>query len=173
MNKNERIELHCHSKAGGSGTMFPGELLSAISDAGIGAFAITDESVVGAYPELEQVWATGNYKARPIFGMEMLVSDVENSIYSISVLIRDEVGKKNLFGIISANSSDKPHPVYELDDLLLAREGLLIGSGNESGRLYHAALSGASHEELKQILSIVDYVEVLPGDKYIEAIERL
>ncbi len=90
---------------------------------------------------------------------------------SISVLIKNETGKKTLFKIISSNESEEPHPLYALENVIKDHEGLLLGSGIEKGRLYKAALSGAGHDELRKIISCFDYVEVLPGTQY-EAVNK-
>lgn len=172
MNNKERIELHCHSKFGGKATMYPGELIRYLSEMGMTAFAITDESSVVAYPELEMVWETDKYTAKPLYGMEMLVAD-NGDRYHISVLIKNEAGKSLLYRMITENTCEEPHPVYKLDTLLHNREGLLIGSGTDKGRLYALVLADSCDDVIKGELSKYDYVEVLPFAKYEEINKRI
>lgn len=168
MNENRnRIELHCHSKAGGNATMYPGEIIRYLSELGMPAFAITDESNIGAFPELEMVWETGKYNSRPIYGMEIMVDGIyEGEVDYMSVLVKNEHGKRALYKLISGNVSIEPYPLFKFSDFVDNREGLLLGSGNENGRLYKFAMRGMEEKELSKVISTYDYVEVLPGKKY-------
>ncbi|MBQ0027014.1 MAG: PHP domain-containing protein [Lachnospiraceae bacterium] len=172
MEKRERIELHCHSEFGGMATMYPGELIRYLSDKGMPAFAITDESNIIAYPELDMVWNTGKYSARPIYGMEMIVE--ENQLrYTVSVLIKNEEGKRALYRMISQNASNEKVQTFALADLLNNREGLLIGSGTDKGKIYSLTLSNASDEKISRELTRYDYIEVLPYEEYKAANQRI
>ena len=139
--------------------MHPGELIRYLSEIGMLAFAITDESSVMAYPELEMVWETGKYTAKPLYGMEMLVSDNDDR-YCISVLMKNEEGKSSLYRMITENTCEDPYPIFDLDTLLNNREGMLIGSGTDKGRLYALALTDSSDVVIKDELSKYDYVEL-------------
>lgn len=175
MTGNEkRIELHCHSKAGGNSSMYPGEILKYLSECGMSAFAITDESGIYAYPELEMVWETGYYSARPIYGMEARIDGiVEGKCDSISVLVKNEIGKKALYRLFSDEKSEEVHPVFTLDKFIENREGLLLGSGTEGSRVYKLARSGAGDDVLKDELCLYDYIEVLPHKEYEAANKRI
>ena len=90
MGNTERIELHCHTKAGGNATMYPGELISYASMMNFPAIAITDRSNIFAFPEMQSVYETGKYSARPIFGMEMLARGKnDKEIYTVSILVKN------------------------------------------------------------------------------------
>ena len=169
MIKNKtRIELHCHSKYGGKATMYPGEIVKYLSEMGMPAFAITDESNIGAFPELEMVWETGKYLSRPIYGMEILVEGIDGDTDHLSMLIKNENGKKALYKLISENESLEQYSLFKFDDLIENRDGLLLGSGTEKGRLYKSVMQGKTEKELKEIIFIYDYVEVLPAKQYEE-----
>ena len=172
MNEKERIELHCHSTFGGNATMYPGEIIRYLSEKGMPAFALTDESSITAYTELEEVWETGEYISRPIYGMEMPVSDCDET-FSISVLVKNEIGKINLYKMVSNNDSVEPFPCFAITDLLKNREGLLIGSGTDKGRVYRLASNQLSDEEIKKEFSIYDYIEVLPFKEFESATKRI
>lgn len=165
MISKKRIELHCHSKLSGKGTMYPGELIRYMSEEGVPAFAITDETGILAYPELEQVWETGKYTSRPIYGLEANVSEGDEK-NSISVLIKNEVGKRFIYGLLTSNATEDFVPYFDLDVLLKNRKGLLLGSGTYKGRVYTKALNGLSDVELKKELSLYDYIEILPYKEY-------
>lgn len=168
----KRIELHCHSKAGGKATMYPGEIIRYLSDVGMPAFAVTDESNIGAFPELEMVWKTGKYISRPIYGMEIMVEGIYDVADHMSVLIKNEHGKRTLYKLISENKSVEAYPLFNLADFIDNRDGLLLGSGNENGRLYKLVMHGIEEEKLREAISIYDYVEVLPGKQF-EAINKI
>ena len=167
VNEKQRIELHCHSKFGGNSTMYPGEIVRYLSENGMPAFAITDESNINAYPELEMVWETGKYLSRPIFGMEIMVEGVKcGEVDHLSVLIKNETGKKALYHIITESESEEPHPIFQLKAFLENREGFLLGSGTEKGRLYKMVFAGMNDEALKEEIKQYDYIELLPCKEY-------
>lgn len=165
MNSDERIELHIHSKCGGDSTVYPGEIIKKLNDRGIPAVSITDTSSIYAFPEIEKVYETGNYETRPIYGMEMPVMEGDGNIYSISVLVKNMSGLMKLYDLISDNHSTEDYPVYQLEDLLRCRDGLLLGSGVENGKIYKMLMSHVCIADLKAALSMFDYVEVVPFEK--------
>lgn len=170
----KRIELHCHSKAGGNATMYAGELIRYASMMNMPAIAITDRSSILAFPEMEDVIAWGAYSARPIYGMEMLIKDrADDDVSTITILIKDETGKQNLYSIISETIGDMAYPVYDKKILLERREGLLIGSGAENGKLRKMAKDGATDDELRTGIAELDYVEILPYEIDRKINERL
>lgn len=167
MISKKRIELHCHSKFSGRGTLYPGELVRYMSEEGAPAFAITDETGILAYPELEQVWETGKYTARPIYGIEVALSG-DDAGQSISVLVRNETGKRFIYNHLLKNTSEELNLGFDFSTLIQNRDGLLIGSGTDNGRLYTNISRGVSNDELKEEISNYDYVEVLPYEEYEE-----
>lgn len=166
MDSGERIELHIHSKEGGDSTLYAGEVIKQLDERGIPAVAITNTSSIFCFPEIETVLRYGKYRIRPIYGMEMPVLNRENTQYSISILVRNAEGLKNLYAQVSDNASTKEFPVYRWEEVLKYREGLLIGSGVENGIIYKMIKENASSETLKEALSVFDYVEVIPFEKY-------
>ncbi len=159
--QRERIELHCHSKFSGNATMYSGEIIQFASNRNMPAIAITDRDNILGFPEIQAVTKKGKYFARPIYGMEILVND-NGVVYAYTVLVRNDTGKEELYRIVSENMGGVPYPVFEKELLFKNREGLLIGSGAEHGKLRRLAHGGVPDEELTDCIRELDYVELLP-----------
>ena len=87
--------------------------------------------------------------------------------YHVNVLVKNKVGLKNLFKIVSLANTKY---LYKTPRILRSvlnelREGLLIGSGCYESEVFVEAKS-KSEEELANIISFYDYVEVQPLDVY-------
>ena len=89
--------------------------------------------------------------------------------FHMNVLVKNKVGLKNLFKIISyANTkylyknSEPKLPRKELDTY---REGLLFGSGCVNGEIFNAAFT-KEDEELAKMMQYYDYIEVQPPECY-------
>ena len=89
--------------------------------------------------------------------------------FHMSVLVKNKVGLKNLFKIISyANTKylfKGEQPKLPRNELNNHREGLLFGSGCVNGELFEAAFS-KEDEELAKMMQYYDYIEVQPPEAY-------
>ena len=87
--------------------------------------------------------------------------------YHVNVLVKDKIGLKNLFKIISLANTKYLYKTPRIlrSELENHREGLLIGSGCYESEVFQQAKS-KSDEELANIVKFYDYVEVQPLEVY-------
>ncbi|MBD1380048.1 PolC-type DNA polymerase III [Metabacillus arenae] len=87
--------------------------------------------------------------------------------YHITLLAKDEKGLKNLFKLISMSHISYFYRVPRIPRSLLQkyREGLLIGSACDKGEVFEGMMQ-KSPEEVEDIASFYDYLEVQPPEVY-------
>lgn len=80
------------------------------------------------------------------------------------IFAKNLVGLKNLYKIVSASYLDYFHRYPRVPKTVLDthREGLILGSACEAGQVYRAILDHRPWEELKEIASYYDYLEIQP-----------
>ena len=169
----KRVELHLHTNMSAMDGMTPADkLVKRALEWGHPAIAITDHGVAQGYPDAMKAGEGKNIKL--IYGVEgYLVDDVANPgvsykdlpSYHIILLVKNAVGLKNLYKLISMSNIDYfyKRPRLPRSKITELREGLIIGSACEAGELYRAVVGGKSEEELKQIASFYDYLEIQPN----------
>ncbi|MDD3241621.1 MAG: PolC-type DNA polymerase III [Bacilli bacterium] len=87
--------------------------------------------------------------------------------YHFNILVKDKVGLKNLFKIVSLANTTYLYKGARIlrSEVEKHREGLLIGSGCYESEVFIEARS-KNDEELSNIINFYDYVEVQPIDCY-------
>ncbi len=176
----KRVELHLHTNMSAMDGMSSAEsIVKRAAEWGHKAVAITDHGVVQAFPEAMKASSKSGIKI--IYGMEGYLADdmiyddrkltpeeiksKETPTYHIILLVKNLVGLKNLYKLITKSNTEYffKKPRIPRSELIKYREGIIVGSACEAGELYRAVLEGKSREELLEIASFYDYLEIQPN----------
>ena len=167
----KRVELHLHTTMSAMDAVTPAEqLVYRAHEWGHPAIAITDHGVVQAFPE---ACAAAKGKIKILYGMEGYYFDdrvvdpaeKKKKYNHIIFIAKNYVGLKNLYKIITKSNleyfSRKPGvPRSVIEEF---REGIIVGSACEQGEVYRAVLDGKSDDEILEIASFYDYLEIQPN----------
>lgn len=98
---------------------------------------------------------------------EELKEDVElvkQSYYHINILVKNYIGLKNLYNLVSDSHINNFYKKPRLlkSNLNKFREGLILGTACEAGELYRAIISGYSDEKIEEIADYYDFLEIQP-----------
>lgn len=170
----ERVELAWHtgfSRKNGIG--FGSDIADFAMENDIKTIVITDAGNVDGYVDIQHNLKRKGLDTKLIMGVDLSVFDdrkVAGKIADsgrLSVLIRNETGKKNLYRIISEGESNckngREEPQIPISLLLDHREGLLIGSGSENGLFMDAQGNGVLESNTafdEDNYRFLDYVEI-------------
>lgn len=175
--EEKRVELHLHTNMSAMDAMSSAKsIVKKAMGWGHTALAITDHGGVQAFPEACNTARGSGFKI--IYGCECyLVNDFnsDGSIKSVDeikkdkyyhciILVKNKVGLKNLYKLISASNLTYFYKRPRMPKSLIAemREGLIIGSACSEGELFKAFVEGKSDDELQEIASFYDYLEIQP-----------
>ncbi len=172
--ETKRVELHCHTKMSKMDGLTPIEKLV---DTAVGwghkALALTDHGVVQAFPfaydEAKKLKEKKGWEIKLIYGCEgyLCHSREDKKNYHIILLAKNVEGLRNLYRLVSLSHlqyfGGKPKRPRLTKGLLdQYRDGIIVGSACAAGEVYRAILAGVDHEELKEIASYYDYLEIQP-----------
>ena len=175
--EEKRVELHLHTNMSAMDAMSSAKsIVKKAMKWGHKAIAITDHGCVQAFPEACNTARGTDFKI--IYGCECyLVNDINDDGTKKSVeeikadryfhcilLVKNKVGLKNLYKLISRSNLDYFHKKPRMPKSLIheMREGLIIGSACSEGELYHAFLTKQSKEKIVEIANFYDYLEIQP-----------
>ena len=105
-----------------------------------------------------------------IAAMSEKVDPVKLNAYHMIIFAKNQEGLKNLYKLISYSylnyyggfGRQKKVPRMPKTVVEQHRDGLILGSACVSGELYNAILDGKKQDELEEIASFYDYLEIQP-----------
>jgi len=165
----KRVELRVHTKMTRmEGLAEPEQIVARAAAWGMPAVAVTDCDAVQAFPDMSR--AGKRHDVKILYGCEGYLSDDITFDYNkyrgenVILFAKNRAGLKTLYKLISASYLE-PHemePVIPKSVLAEARGNLLLGSPCDFSELVQAIVAHADWDELLQIASFYDYLEIGP-----------
>ena len=111
-----------------------------------------------------------------LYGVEGYLIDEEDQKvpHHIIIFAKNMVGLRNLYKMISISHLNYFDEYPRLPRTVIEnhREGILLGTSCKSGELIQAIVNGATDEELQNIASFYDYLEIQPHENYKDFIKE-
>lgn len=164
----KRVELHAHTQMSTlDAVVSVNDLIDTAARWGWPAVAITDHGVVQGFPAAMKRVIDKKLSIKVIYGMEGYLTGEDyhqKHANHIILLAKNTIGLRNLYRLVSLSHLRFFHRQPRLPKAILSefREGLIIGSACEAGELIRAIVDGRSDEELLEIASFYDYLEIQP-----------
>lgn len=175
--ERKRVELHAHSKMSAmDGLNEIKDMVRTHEEWGHRAMALTDHGVVQGFPEASHSLSKDS-QMKIIYGMEGYVFEDKDCrkpdgtieykkkpTNHIIILAQTQEGLKNLYKLVSISHLEYFYKRPRLPKSVIAqhREGLIIGAACEAGEVFRAVLQNKSEEEIEEIVSFYDYLEIQP-----------
>ena len=171
----KRVELHAHTKMSALDAVVPPKVLvETAARWGWPAVAITDHGVVQAFPEAMNTARALKKKGvdiKIIYGMEgyLLDKPEDQRAHHIIFLAQNKTGLYNLYKLVSLShiryfrgTKKRGRPCVPRAVLEQYREGIIVGSACEAGELIRSIVAGRPDEELEEIATFYDFLEIQP-----------
>ena len=173
--EDTRVELHLHTKMSEKNALVAvKDIVNRVKEWGHSAVAITDHGVVQAFPEAQAYSLEKGVKI--LYGVEGYLIETEDQKvpHHIIIFAKNMVGLRNLYKMISISHLNYFDEYPRLPRTVIEnhREGILLGTSCKSGELIQAIVHGATDEELQNIASFYDYLEIQPHENYKDFIKE-
>ena len=163
-NKKERIEIGCYTKMSEmKGINSVTEYIDEAIKREWRAIGINDFNSTQSFYTAEKYIIENKIKnLKIIYGVKTKFSndeDLKNS-YDITILVKEQVGLKNLYKIVSKTLTNSEHVIFK-SDLDKYREGLLFGAtGGEKSEIYKSLLY--NERDIYEKVKYYDFLEIEP-----------
>lgn len=164
---DKRIELHVRTGMSGvDGVALAAEYIQRAAEWGHSAIAVTDYGVTNGLPRAFKAAERQKIKLLPGcegFMLPAADSPIESG-YPIMLLATNRQGMTNLNRLMTLShmQCQQSIPCMTREAVCAHREGLLIGCACDGGDVLSAVRAGAAEENLRQLISFYDYLEIQP-----------